>query len=63
VRGAVVVMTQLATDLSSVLHPFVVGLVEAGTLPARMGSDQSRLPVKDVLAYKAGRFAAFADDL
>jgi excisionase family DNA binding protein len=35
----------------NVSRPYVVGLIENGTLPARMVGNQRRLPLRDVLTY------------
>jgi excisionase family DNA binding protein len=47
------VTTQQAAELLNVSRPFVVGLIGKGLLASRMVGNQHRLPLKDVLAYKA----------
>lgn len=48
---------QQAADLLNVSQAFVVGLVEDGTFSARMVGRRKLLPLHEVLAYKADRFA------
>jgi len=47
------ITTQQAAELLNVSRPYVIGMIDKGTLPARMVGNQRRLPLKVVLAYKA----------
>ena len=57
------ITTQQAADLLNVSRPYLVGLIEKGVLPARLVGNQRRLPLKDVLTYKAENRAKRLDAL
>jgi excisionase family DNA binding protein len=57
------ITTQQAADLLNVSRPYVVGLIDNGVLPTRMVGNQRRLPLKQVLAYKAEQQAKRLDAL
>jgi excisionase family DNA binding protein len=47
------ITTVQAASILNVSRPFLIGMIDKGILPARMVGNQRRLPLKDVLAYKA----------
>jgi excisionase family DNA binding protein len=50
------ITTQQAADLLNVSRPFLIGLIENRTLAGRMVGKHRRLPLREVLAYKAEQF-------
>jgi len=51
------VTPQLAADLLNVSRPYLVGMIQDRTLPARMVGNQWRLPLTEVLAYREENYA------
>ncbi len=51
------VTTQQTAKILKVSRPFVVSLVKNGELPSRQVGNRHRLPLKDVLDYKAANAA------
>ena len=51
------ITTQEAATILNVSRPYLVGLIDKGLLPARMVGNQRRLPLRDVVDYKAANRA------
>jgi excisionase family DNA binding protein len=47
------ITTHQAATILNVSRPYVIDIIDKGLLPARMVGNQRRLPLRDVLAYKA----------
>ena len=51
------ITTQKAADILNVSQTFLIGLIDSGILSAHMVGAHRRLPLREVLAYKADQFA------